>query len=79
MAGFGSNIKYALDSSKSLKDRAVNLRSCAMNLSHMVGVSRSEIIDQLKKETKVDLNAVASVEEIAIAAEWLQEYRKKID
>ena len=79
MAGFGSNIKSALDSSKSLKDRAVNLRSCAVNLSQIAGVSRSEIIDQLKKETNVDLNAVASIEEIAIAVEWLQGYRKKID
>ena len=79
MAGFGSNLKRALDSSRSLKERAVNLRSCAMNLSHIAGVPRSEIIDRLRKETEVDLHSVQSEVDVLTASEWLRDFRSKID
>lgn len=78
MARFADNIRKANDDTKSIKDRAVNLRSCAVNLSQLAKCSRSNVMDELQKQTGVDLNKINSVKEIQLAIDWMILYREKL-
>lgn len=75
MAKFGSNLNRARDVSRTVAQRAFNLRSCAMNLAHIAGMTRSAVMAQLRRESGVDLEAVETSDEIERAIEWMVAFR----
>ncbi|WP_394493709.1 hypothetical protein [Shewanella sp. ENK2] len=69
---FSSSRKRALDTSRPIPYRASSARSCAVCVSEKYRVKRSVILEQVRQQTHVDLNAVDNSDGILKAISALE-------
>lgn len=72
---FSSNPREALDASLALEHRVSRARSCAMHVGQKWKIHRSLIIEAVQERCGIDLDSVASSEELERAIHILEEIR----
>lgn len=72
---YSSNRRDARDPARPLNHRVSHARSCAMLIAQKFNVHRDAVLERVRKRCGVDLNRVASEDELNRAIDLLEEIR----